>query len=179
MKKHIHVGDTKFGPLFVTIEWTDGRLSLSGVEGPKANGDATGSCGQITDTLNELVTLAPGYDEAMVKELARLWDRWHLNDMRAGCEHQRAERWDERPIDPAKPLRSYGRHFEGQTHDSWNMLTWVTRKEHPQGLLGFPCPVCGYKYGSAWIKEEVPDAVIHWLFYLPAGGKTLPTRWCK
>jgi hypothetical protein len=30
-----------------------------------------------------------------------------------------------------------------------------------------PCPICGYKYGSAWLKEEVPAEVIDWLFALP------------
>ena len=35
------------------------------------------------------------------------------------------------------------------------------------GFLGRPCPVCGYKYGSAWQTEEVPKDVIEWLFDLP------------
>ena len=32
---------------------------------------------------------------------------------------------------PTKPTRSYGKHFEGQRHDSWNLLGWVRRDEHP------------------------------------------------
>lgn len=35
------------------------------------------------------------------------------------------------------------------------------------GLLCKPCPVCGYKYGTAWQLEEVPQEVIDWLFALP------------
>jgi hypothetical protein len=35
------------------------------------------------------------------------------------------------------------------------------------GILSRPCPVCGYKYGSAWLKREVPAEVVAWLFALP------------
>lgn len=179
MKRHIHVGATKYGDVFVTITWEDGNLSLSGVEGPKGNGDATGSSGQIVDRLKELVTWDHQYDKAMTERLAQLWERWHLNDMHAGCEHQRDATWNERPIDSSKPLHAYGRHFEGQRSDSWNMLAWITPDEHPEGLLGAPCPVCGYKYGTKWLREEVPQDVIDWLFSLPEGDKRLPMAWAK
>lgn len=46
-------------------------------------------------------------------------------------------------------------------------LGWIRPEEHPDGILCRPCPVCGYKYGSAWIREEVPKDVIEWLFSLP------------
>lgn len=94
----------------------------------------------------------------------------HLNDMHAGCEHQRAEGWDKRPIDPSKPLNTYGKHFPGQKSDSWNMLGWVTRKEHPEGLLSHPCPTCGYKYGSAWKRAELPAETLEWAQH----GQPLP-----
>jgi hypothetical protein len=85
---------------------------------------------------------------------------WHLNNMKAGCVHQEAEGWDKRPIDPSKPTDTYGKHFPGQSSASWNMLTWVRRDEHPQGLLCEPCPVCGYRYGSAWQKRELPPEIV-------------------
>lgn len=44
---------------------------------------------------------------------------------------------------------------------------WVHPNEHPEGILGKACPVCGYKYGHAWKKEEVPADVIAWLEALP------------
>jgi hypothetical protein len=44
---------------------------------------------------------------------------------------------------------------------------WVDYREHPDGLLSRPCPVCGYKYGSAWLYEEIPADVIAWLQALP------------
>lgn len=35
-------------------------------------------------------------------------------------------------------------------------LGWLRESEHPQGLLCRPCPVCGYKYGSAWKYFPIP-----------------------
>ncbi len=155
--------------VFCRIKWDGEQLTISGVEGPKRNGDAVGSCGQLKKPA--IVTFAPGWDQATLDRFFDLWKRWHLNDMRAGCEHQRAEKWDERPIDPSKPLNTYGRHFPGQKLDSWNMLAWVRPDEHPEGLLGKPCPVCGYKYGTAWCQEDVPLEVIEWLKALPEADR--------
>ena len=39
--------------------------------------------------------------------------------------------------------------------------------EHPEGILTKPCPVCGYKYGSAWKTEQVPENVLQFLYNLP------------
>jgi len=152
----------------------DGELHITGVEGPKRNGDCWGSCGQIDmgwrDRPQDWTTKGADFTDAQLTEFMAIWDRWHLNHMRAGCEHQRAEGWGDRPIDPSKPTRSYGKHFEGQRHDSWNLLGWVRRDEHPEGLLGFPCPTCGYEYGTSWLREELPDEVIERLASFPASS---------
>jgi len=147
------LGKSKGGGLAkLEISLTDGEFSVCG--------ETRHSGGQNIDHIHEEIsTWDPGAQEKLAKVRA-WWERWHLNHMRAGCEHQRAEKWAERPIDPSKPTNAYGIHFEGQQHASWNMLTWVSRKEHPQGLLSEPCPTCGYKYGSAWLKEEIPADVV-------------------
>lgn len=36
---------------------------------------------------------------------------------------------------------------------------WLRPSEHPQGVLDKPCPVCGYKYGSAWLVSVLPAAI--------------------
>lgn len=85
MVKHVYVGTTIKGwKVFATIRWDGTRLLISGVVGPRANGDVSGSCGQID--LSEVVDQEPGVN---VDKLAEVWNRWHLNDMRPGCEHQR------------------------------------------------------------------------------------------
>lgn len=48
---------------------------------------------------------------------------------------------------------------------------WTYELEHPEGELMKPCPVCGYKYGSAWLKEAVPAEVISFLESLPETDK--------
>ena len=45
------------------------------------------------------------------------------------------------------------------------MLGWLKPEEHPEGLLCRPCPVCGYRYGTSWVREEVPQDVIDWLLF--------------
>lgn len=162
------------GDLWVDVEWKDERLSISGVIGPKSNGDAKGSAGQILTSLRDEIATAEGWDRPTIDRLADAWGAWHLNDMRAGCEHQRAEGWDKRPIDPTKPTDTYGTHYEGQRSPSWNMLAWVRPDEHPGGLLTAPCPTCGYRYGSAWLTEEVPTDVLDFLRSLPEATKHYP-----
>ncbi len=143
------------GRIWVDVVWNGTRLSITGEvshsRGSNRRGVNTHSYGQCLDELGT----APAE-----RRLYTLWERWHLNDMRAGCEHQRAAGWATRPIDPGKPLGAYGRHFPGQAQDSYNMLIWVTPAEHPDGLLGRACPECGYGYGSAWLHEDVPTAVL-------------------
>lgn len=77
-----------------------GRLSISGVVGPRPNGDAWGSCGQISDTIREAIgcgnftpNAAQGWTVPDVLTFLDLWDQYHLNDMRPECEHQRAAGW--------------------------------------------------------------------------------------
>lgn len=159
------------GSVYVNIKWDGSRLSLTGVEGPQRNGACKGSAGQITLDPHAFTSFAPKWDAAQVQTLATIWKRWHLNDMRAGCEHQRTEGWDQRPIDSSKPLTAYGKHFPDQRTDSWNMLVWVRRDEHPEGLLAHPCLICGYKYGTAWLHEDVPANVLDWLRQLPDTDK--------
>jgi hypothetical protein len=44
--------------------------------------------------------------------------------------------------------------------------------EHPAGFLGKKCPVCGYKYGTAWRTVELPQDVIDFLKALPDTDRT-------
>ena len=76
-------------------------------------------------------------------ELVRLWDLWHLNDMRAGCVHQEAQ-FKAHPEDRPTWLNDY-RGASGITLSSDN---------------GSKCPECGYGYGSKWLYEPLPDDIL-------------------
>lgn len=64
--------------------------------------------------------------------LHAVWDRWHLNGMRAGCAHHPylVHQWDE---------NGRGR---------------VDLDKTPA------CPITGYKYGHSWLFEPIPPEVI-------------------
>lgn len=149
--KVVSVGSLKgFGRkapiLFLDIRFDGERLAIFGVEGPKCNGDAEGGCGQVIGSLDQILSYEPGFNAEVVARLQSIWSRWHLNDMRAGCEHQR----------------------------DWETGREVTA--HPQGLLSKPCEVCGYKYGTEWRTETVPLDVLDFLESLPATTLSYPWR---
>lgn len=162
-----------YAPLFVKVEYTDGRLSITGAEGPRENGGAWGSCGQCADALTRVVDLAPGWSRAQVKRLRETWDAWHLNDMRAGCEHQRAAKWEDVRIDPKEmPGCTANRDARGILAiwvypDSAKGRAFVS-ETHAAGLLTKECPECSYAYGSKWLREEVPADVLAFLQSLPS-----------
>ena len=115
------------------------------------------------------------FKDRRVQRLCALWDRWHLNCIRAGCRHQIEEKWAERPIDPSKPTNTYGKFVEDRMTTTWNQLVWVSRKKHPQGLLSEPCPICGYRYGTEWLIEELPDEVVSETKFLCESLSSEPT----
>lgn len=211
---------------FAKIEFTDGRLSICGVIGPMNNGNCRGSAGQCTDSIKQ-GTPADGWTKEMLDKLCDIWDRWHLNDMRPYCEHQKELGWAEAAVEeivlhhyrlnqdayakrkdaekaaiealrkgevfaPTKeqtffaalpasldiyePLpestAQYYHHkkplYKGDCGATEKKIRgWVRFDESEHGILCKPCPVCGYKYGTSWLKEEVPQEVIDWLFALP------------
>ena len=144
--------------VFCKIKLENGNLSISGVIGPTSHGDAYGSCGQIdmefahenpehNDRRNaepiqpEDINFSEGWDKATWYKFLETWKVWHLNDMRSGCEHQRALGW------------------RYEDHDD------------PKTFRGENCPVCGYSIGSKWLKDEVPGEILNWLKSLPSTTK--------
>ena len=75
-----------------------GRLSITGVEGPKSNGDAVGSCGQIDMHLREPGGLdsfqpAEGWTLESFRRFLDIWDAWHMNDTRAYDSAMKRDGW--------------------------------------------------------------------------------------
>jgi len=187
MKKVCRIGLVPCGyrraSCYVKIKYEEGKLSISGVIGPLSSGNALGSCGQIdmdfdhgpaSDKHGALslirageIKFAKGWDRDKWYRFLRIWEYWHLNDMKAGCEHQREEKWEERRIDPKELPASHANRDERGI-----IATWVYKEEHPKGLLAEPCPVCGYKYGTAWRRVDVPKEVIEFLTALPEADRT-------
>lgn len=213
--------------IFCKIEYKNGKLSINGVHGPTRDGNAHGSCGQINMSLSASdIAPAPDWTTESLTKFFEVWKRWHLNDMQAACEHQRALGWlnlagtevtlyhfqlnaettkaqsaakdaalaalvtgetfTPTPLQvqlanlpywitqPTEALLGVRQDYYEPRQSSYGpgfmetkSLGWLTQKEHPDGILSRPCPVCNYKYGSAWLKEEVPADIVEWLASLP------------
>jgi len=135
MERTINFKDAEGNKVIFSAKLNEGKFS--------ASGEYCGSLGQVFDHVS------PRTDAQAA--LIELWRKYHLNDMRAGCEHQRAENWNKVRINPAELPTSHANKDEGGI-----MAICVKPSEHPAGLLTKPCQVCGYKYGTAWLKEELP-----------------------
>jgi hypothetical protein len=158
IEKTIRIGtQPQLGSLFCRIKFADGKLSITGVEGPKRNGDALGACGQIDMHQWNVTDYAPGWNAAMVSRFREIWHAWHLNDMFAGSPAQRAY------LD-ANPITDRLDHY-GKARDALRAA----------GLSPDPSYVHNgkpYTYGSAWLREEVPADVIEFLESLPETDQT-------
>ena len=149
----IDTGNGRRANVYCRIKYRDKKLSISGVIGPTVGGNAIGGCGQIDmefahrkkeddDSRYGYLTkpsdfrFAKGWDSKKWLDFLDVWKQYHLNNMQAGCEHQRKLGW-----------KRYG--------------------DHPSE----PCPVCGYKYGTAWLMLDVPEEVITFLKGLPETDK--------
>lgn len=164
----------KNDPLYVRITWEQRPgsmvLTFSGVIGPRKGGDAV-ACGQVTSELACIDHFAKGWTPGMVTGLAWAWERWHLNDMRAGAPDQeealrehKAKGWKPAPgfnhyTETCALLKKLGLLFSKSTE----MIT----------LLGRPGKRVaeGYQYGTSWVLEEVPEEVLIALMTLPDADK--------
>lgn len=214
--------DQHLAQAFAEIEYKDRELTVHGVIGPRPSGNCDGSCGQCVDEIRE-GTPNGDWTVEMLKRFCEIWDEWHLNHVRAYCQHQKALGWDKLA---GKRVTLYNYHlraevFSEQRHlqnrinkligetgtatltkeekELWNLpiskktweplddsryepqkkydwnngateestLGWLSPEEHPDGILEKPCPVCGYKYGTSWLKEDVPEDVLQFLYNLP------------
>ena len=160
MDKIIRIGICQaYGRKFNTycrIKFDGGRIAITGVEGPKGNGDCVGSCGQINGAW-DVVEYAPGWTPELVVAFRMMWGRWHLNDMRAGTPAQEAH---------LRLLELRGV-VPGPDHYRWALDVLASAGLQPDG---------GYSYGSKWNTEEVPADVLAFLQSLPDTDKT--PAWC-
>ena len=144
----------EYGPDTLNLGKPGPVLSITGTIGPLSSGNALGSSGQIGmcfahrdltqndprtyhPVTPDEIAFAPGWNADQWYTLLDIWARWHLNGMRAECQHQRALGW------------KYNDHHDPKTYQ------------------GEACPVCGYKIGSAWLYEPVPQGAVDFLSALP------------
>lgn len=135
MEKTLHYTN---GSKSVDIEVTlkEGRLSICGTV-------YTGT--KLLKSERNLISAGQCLDECrdiIPPQLATVWDQWHLNDMKAGTKAQ------ELLLEPVR--------------DSFNRLKWYEEAcEYLKSLNMYEHN--GYRYGSAWLKEELPASVVEYI----------------
>lgn len=93
------------------------------------------SCGQCIEDVRD-----HWGDDANVRELCALWERWHLGGLRGGCREQE-DFLRENPVTFKYPESHYDKACEVLAAAGLN-----------------PCR--GYKYGSAWLVERTPEDIV-------------------
>ncbi|HTE40301.1 MAG TPA: hypothetical protein VK629_05710 [Steroidobacteraceae bacterium] len=109
-------------------------------------GECSGSSGQCADSIRENAAGVPD-----VLRLCDIWDRWHLNGMKAGTRAQLA-------AIEQMPAPIVGDHYKAVTAylDECGLLI-----DTNTGTVRVPGdPGEGYKYGTAWLFEPVPAEVL-------------------
>lgn len=210
---------------YIDIKLHDGNLSMQGW--------CPHSFGQISSSIRWYLEKEKAskrkirwnrkWDEEKLLKLLDIWDKWHLNNMRPECEHQRELGWDEEakkviskytftlsadkikeknrlkdeiisgflsqkeventkerrellsmpykkvvyagdsgePVNVIDNTKAKGYDYEGVESVTRG---WIPYDERPEyGILGKPCPVCGYRYGTGWKKAELPSDVVSFL----------------
>lgn len=153
-KKTLRVGTAQIGnrraSVYIFVKFNGSELSITGVEGPLASGNALGSCGQIDMHLKPaMIAPAAAWSMTDIEKLWTIWDRWHLNHMQSGDAAQMA--WLH--ANPDVPM------------------DFKARK------AALAAAGLGDHYGSKWWIEAVPSDVLDWLKALPDSDKPVPGLW--
>ena len=206
MKKVFHFGKIDYYGRVRRINAVDVEVELK----EKPDGLAFSACGEIWNgNHSDVVSAGQNLDEIAkyihnnrFSSIYAMWQKYHLNDMRPECEHQRELGWPEKArqnvtiythtlnLDTIRKQHEIKRSVmerakRGKTVSlsesdrtllslkyeikTWKgclpediasyykidgahekTLGWIIQEEHPEGLLCRPCPVCGYRYGTAW-----------------------------
>lgn len=158
----------RWASIHVHIEYVDDRLSITGVIGALPSGNCLGSAGQIDrifahrsalDNNNQYVDLvtpsqihfARGWSAEMWLDLLDVWARWHLNTLRGGDKHQES-----------------AKRALGITNETYTNICVELAKINLYDSDG-------YKYGTAWQREDVPNDILQFLSALPDAD--IPCAW--
>lgn len=142
----------RLGNVYINVEFRPGRegvevsftsdvISSNGkwIGGGQHNGD---------DLLNSLEVFE--MPKSQLTTLLGIWDYWHLNGMRAGCEHQRKYKEVMTQLNIVEQEFFYASNYEEVVK-----------------LSAFgKCPECGYTYGHAWKHERLPIWIANIIFDL-------------
>lgn len=153
---------------YVKIKWDGLRLSLTGAVGPRPDGSLVGPAGQIHESLRTArIRFNSSWNAGKLKQLLDTWERWHLNDMRPGTPAQ---------MEAIRAWRGVMEGLYGRNPDYWA----IARGCGYTSVYAVQCDVLSkkgllydgdYKFGTAWLHEDVPADVLEWLQNLPPADR--------
>lgn len=91
-----YLGKHERGECYITWTLEDGKFSMCAERWMPSKRDVE-ECGQCVD---RIASYFP--DDKKAARMVEIWKRWHLNDVRAECEHQRAAGWLEQASEEVK-----------------------------------------------------------------------------
>jgi hypothetical protein len=145
------VNECNYTNVFMKITYDNDNLIICGVIDPIHGGNCSGSCGQINmefkhsnpahnDTCyNHLIRFNTGWDERIWYKFLEVWNLYHLNNLQAGCEHQRKLGWGNESI--GKPCPTCG----------YKYGTKCLRIDVPEDVLKFLSELPETRVTPAWI----------------------------
>ncbi len=127
----------------VAIKWRieGGEFAMQGEVWRADERDAL-LCGQCLDEIAELMP-----DDPKVQRMVKIWRRWHLNYMNAGSPAQ----------------EEFLRIHKDEKPHKQNHYEWAKEALAGAGLQPDPDYIHNgkpYSYGSAWLREELPEDVL-------------------
>jgi hypothetical protein len=118
----------------ITWELESGRFSMQAeIWNPRETDIYCG--GQCVDTIAAMFP-----HDKKAQRMVEVWKRWHLNGMKAGTPAQESY-LREHPVNAVYPESHYDKASEALQAAGLN-------------------PDNGYKYGAAWLREDLPPEVI-------------------
>lgn len=113
------------------------------------------SGGQCIGALRRVTSFKSGWDAGRASGAIALWERWHLNDLTAACAHQR-------PVRSGRyltvPTASGGQLDIAQLGNYSNVNAGDLSATDVN--LRLVCGETGYRYGTAWLVDPLPAAVL-------------------
>jgi hypothetical protein len=153
------------GRAFLEWELEDGRFSMSGEIWDRQGSDCV-SAGQCVD---EIADSFP--NDKKLQRMREIWERWHLNDMKAGSPAQEhwlkahAADWEHYQETAREAVKAGA---EIMQHYQWAASALSGVGLNPDRSYRYTGPGAanirdegaGYTYGSAWIKDELPPEIV-------------------
>ena len=154
IRKVVCLGIAEGRNVFCSIEYVLGRLSISGVVGPRKNGDCTGGCGQIVGQPIEKYNTDEGWNRSKVEQFYTVWRTYHLNNLHAGTPKQ----------ERALAQRAVARHQQDHVYNYRDACDYL------KDIFLYVDE--GHTYGHGWLTEDIPEDVLLYLSDLPDTKKS-------